>query len=335
MSAKIICADASAADPALTSLEIPRHSAKDLLMSPGSMQTPKVMLLGVTGFIGSRLPRLFSDLGFEVTGVSRASVGGIDGVTSWQTLESLDLSGHHAIVNLAGERIDQRWTHQRRQRFHDSRVGVTQRLVSAIAALPVESRPAVLVNASAVGVYGDRGDELLNEQSAAGHGYLADLCREWEQAAMAANALGVRVVCMRIGIVLGRDGSAFRKLLRVFRCGIGGRLGNGRQWMPWIHVDDLRSAMVHAVQSSSLSGPVNGTAPAPVRNADFTRCFARAVHRPALMPVPGFALKLVLGGFGGALLVGQRAVPSALEADGFHFRFPTLESALADLLRGA
>jgi len=301
-------------------------------MSIESMSPRKVMVFGVTGFIGRGLPRLLADQGCEVTGVSRGPGGGIHGVSAWQSAGSSDPCGHHAVVNLAGEPIDSRWTAARCHRFHESRVGMTRRLVATMAALPVESRPAVLVNASAVGVYGDRGDERLDEHSVPGSGYLADLCHEWEKAAMDAAALGVRVVCLRIGIVLGRDGSAFRKLLTVFRCGIGGRLGSGRQWMPWIHVDDLRAAIMHAVMSPSLKGPVNGTAPSPVRNSEFTRSFARAVHRPALIPVPGFALKLTLGGFGGVLLAGQRALPQALQADGFRFRFPTLDTALADLL---
>jgi uncharacterized protein (TIGR01777 family) len=140
------------------------------------------------------------------------------------------------------------------------------------------------------------------------------------------------VVYPRIGVVLGRGGAAFEKLLMVFKSGLGGRLGNGRQWMPWIHLDDLRAALVHAVVSDSLKGPVNCTAPAPERNVDFTRKFAKAVRRPALLPVPGFALKLALGGFGGVLLEGQRAVPAALQHDGFSFQYPTLESALGNLL---
>jgi len=212
-------------------------------------------------------------------------------------------------------------------------VGLTRRIVEAMAALPDDQRPRVLVNASAVGIYGDRGDEVLTESAAAGSGYLAELCHEWENEAIKAEALGVSVVRLRTGIVMGREGDAFRKLVTVFKCGIGGRLGNGRQWMPWIHIDDQRSAIVHAVFSDTLTGAANLSAPVPERNRDFTRKFAAAVRRPALFPVPGFALKLALGGFGGALLEGQRALPAALEADGFKFRFPTLESALADLLR--
>ncbi|HSP41281.1 MAG TPA: TIGR01777 family oxidoreductase, partial [Luteolibacter sp.] len=267
-----------------------------------------------------------------ITGVSRSGRGDVPGVDRWQKPDSLDLSGHHAVINLAGERIDRRWTAENRRRIHDSRIGVTRRIVETIRALPENERPRVLVNTSAVGYYGDRGDEILTESAAPGSGYLAELCAEWEQAAMEAEALGLRVVRPRIGVVLGRGGPAFAKLATVFKTGLGGKLGSGRQWMPWIHLDDLRAALVHAVVSESLNGPANCTAPVPERNADFTRKFAKALHRPAILPVPGFALKLALGGFGGALLEGQRAIPAALEADGFRFRHPTLEAALEELL---
>ena len=160
---------------------------------------------------------------------------------------------------------------------------------------------------------------------------MADLCRGWEAAAHGAADLGVRTVMVRIGMVLGKEGGAFRQLKGVFKWGIGGRLGHGRQWMPWIHLDDLRQGIVHAVVSDTLEGAVNGTAPAPERNADFTKKFASAMHRPALLPVPAFALKLVFGEFAGALFDSQRAVPSALVADGFEFRFHRLEDALSDL----
>ena len=292
----------------------------------------RVAVFGVTGFIGRGLPALLSDHGFGCTGISRSGRGNVAGVDRWHTPDAPALAGHHAVINLAGERIDRRWTTANRRKFHDSRVGVTRRIIAAIAALPPEERPKVLVNTSAVGIYGDRGDELLTESAELGSGYLAELCREWEQAAGEAAILGVRIVCPRIGVVLGRGGAAFEKLLLVFKSGLGGRLGSGRQWMPWIHVSDLRSALVHAVVSESLDGPVNFTAPAPERNTDFTRKFAAAVHRPAVLPVPGFALKLALGGFGGVLLAGQRAVPAALDRDGYVFKYPALESALADLL---
>lgn len=295
-------------------------------------EPPRVAIIGVTGFIGRGLPALFAELGYACTGISRAGAGKVPGIDRWQTLDHPDLAGHHAVINLAGERIDTRWTAANRRRFHDSRVGVTNRLVENIRALPAEARPKVLVNGSAVGVYGDRGDETLTESAAPGDDYLAGLCHEWEMAAVAAEALGLRVVRPRIGVVLGRSGPAFEKLLLVFKSGLGGRLGSGRQWMPWIHLDDLRAALVHAVASDTLTGAANCTAPLPERNRDFTRKFAAAVHRPAFLPVPGFALKLALGGFGGALLAGQRALPAALEADGFQYRYPSLESALAGLL---
>jgi len=294
--------------------------------------TARVAILGVTGFIGRGMPARFADKNWAVTGISRSGRGNVAGVDSWQTPDALDFSGHDAVINLAGEPIAKRWTEANKIRFHESRIGVTKRVVAAIASLPSAERPRVLVNTSAVGIYGNRGDEILTEESTPGNGYLADLCREWEAAALEAEALGVRVIRLRVGIVLGRDGDAFKQLLLVFKSGIGGKLGSGRQWMPWVHVDDLREAISHSVLSAGLSGAVNGCAPAAERNADFTRKLASALRRPAIFPVPGFALKIALGGFGGALLEGQHAKPTALESDGFAFRFPTLESALADLI---
>lgn len=296
------------------------------------MEIKRAAVIGVSGFIGRGLPEVLAAHGVETTGVSRRGAGEIAGLAAWQRADRLDLAGHQAVINLAGEPIDKRWTAANKRRFHDSRVGVTERIVEAIAKLPEGQRPAVLVNGSAVGIYGDRADEVLGERSLRGEGYLADLCAEWEAAAMQAEALGVRVVLLRTGVVLGRGGNAFERLLTVFKLGIGGRLGGGRQWMPWIHVDDLRAAIGHAVVSAAIHGPVNGSAPAPERNGDFTRKFARAVRRPAMFPVPGLALKLALGGFGGALLASQRAVPQVLQSNGFKFRYPTLEEALEGLL---
>ncbi len=292
----------------------------------------RVAVFGVTGFIGRGLVDLLAGEGFSVTGICRGGKGSVPGVEFWQSTEAPDLAGHEVVINLAGEPIARRWTAANMLRFHESRAGLTRRIVEGIAALPEEVRPRVLVNASAVGIYGNRGDEELTEASAPGSGYLAELCRDWEAAAHEVEALGVRVICLRTGIVLGKGGEAFERLATVFKWGIGGRLGKGRQWMPWIHVADQRAAILHAVLSDSLTGPLNLCAPHPERNAEFTRKFAAAVHRPALFPVPGFALKLALGGFGGALLEGQRALPEKLLGDGFQFRFPTLELALGDLV---
>jgi uncharacterized protein (TIGR01777 family) len=294
--------------------------------------TKRAAIVGVTGFVGRGLPALLAQCGMATTGISRAGTGAVPGVDRWQSPDTLDFAGHHAVINLAGEPIDQRWNDESRRRFHESRVGLTTRVVEAIAKVPDGHRPKVLVNASAVGIYGDRGDEILTDSARPGRGYLADLCNDWEDAARDAETLGVRVVRLRIGIVLGPNGSAFEKLRRVFKLGIGGPLGHGKQWMPWIHLADLRAAIVHAVVSETLTGSINGSAPNPERNADLTRKLAAALHRPALLAVPGFALKLVVGGFAEALLAGQRALPAALEADGFRFQFPTLEAALADLV---
>jgi len=301
-------------------------------MLPGMAEKRKAAVAGVTGLVGRGLPALLAAQGFSVTGISRAGTGDVPGVGRWQKPDSLDLSGHQAVINLAGEPVNQRWTEERKKRFRESRVGYTENIVAAIARLPEGERPAVLVNASAVGYYGNRGDEFLTEAAGAGAGYLADLCRDWEVAALGAEELGVRTVMIRIGLVLGREGGAFRQLRGIFRAGIGGRLGDGRQWMPWIHLEDLRRGIIHAVVSGNMRGPVNGTAPTPERNADFTKKFAAAMHRPAVLPVPGFALKLAFGEFAQALLDSGRAVPSALVADGFAFRFGTLEEALAELV---
>ncbi len=295
-------------------------------------KTRRAAIVGVSGFIGSGLPKLLAAHGFASTGVSRAGKGEVDGVDRWQTPDALDFSGLHAVINLAGEPIDQRWTEKNRRKFHESRVGVTVRVVEAIAKLPENERPRVLVNASAVGIYGDRDDEILDDSARPGRGYLAGLCHDWEHAAQDAESLDVRVVRRRTGNVLGKDGPAFEKLCGIFKLGIGGRLGSGKQWMPWIHLADLRAAIVHAVLSETLAGPVNGSAPNPERNSDFSSKLGDALHRPAILPSPAFALKLVLGEFATALLASQRAVPTALLADGFSFRYPTLESALAELV---
>ncbi len=293
---------------------------------------PRVAILGVTGFIGRGLAPLLAGRGFRVTGVSRSSGGSLDGVDRWQKTDALDLSGHAAVINLAGAPIDTRWTRKNRQRFRESRVNLTDRIVQSIRQLPESERPRTLINGSAVGLYGDRGDEVLRERAAAGDGFLAALCRDWESAARQAEALGMRVVLLRTGIVLGRGHGALGRMLPIFKLGLGGKLGSGRQWMPWIHIDDQRAAILHALESESLHGPLNLAAPEPERNRDFTRKLAAAVHRPAFLPAPAFALKLALGEFATALLASERAVPAALEADGFPFRFRKLEDALADLV---
>ncbi|MBG7607207.1 MAG: TIGR01777 family protein [Verrucomicrobia bacterium] len=289
------------------------------------------MIYGASGFVGSGLAGMLAAKGFEVTGVSRKGRGDVEGVSRWVKPEAVDFAGCGVVVNLAGAPIDKRWTDEKKKEFHESRVGVTEDIVTKIAALPEEERPKVLLNASAVGIYGGRGDEVLDDSATRGGGYLADLCDAWEKAADRAEALGVRVVKFRIGVVLGKGGQAFEKLMMVFKLGIGGRLGDGQQWMPWIHVEDLRLAMVFCITTEAAEGAVNGTAPEPERNIDLTRKLSKAVNRWVFFPVPGFALKLALGGFGGALLVGQKAIPTKLESLGFTFRYRKLEDALNEL----
>lgn len=304
---------------------------RHILSDDAHMEKRRWAIVGVTGFIGSGLVSILADQGIEVTGISRSGTGNVAGVKTWQSLDSLDLRGHECVINLAGEPVDQRWTRAIRESFYQSRVVLTQKIVAALASIPEEERPRTLINASAVGYYGDSKDSKIDESSPAGESYLAQLCHEWEQAAMEAQNSGVRVTTLRIGIVLGRHGRAFEKLMLVFRSGIGGRLGAGDQWMPWIHVHDLRRAIMHIADQSDLTGPINGTAPFPERNRDFTHKLAKAVRRPAIFPVPSWALKIVLGEFAEVLLSGQKALPKVLLESGFCFDYPTLESALTNL----
>lgn len=291
----------------------------------------RAVIYGASGFIGGGLAGMLAAEGYEVIGVSRKGDGDVKGVTAWVKPDAVDLRGCAAVINLAGAPIDQRWTEARKKEFHASRVGVTQDIVARIVALPPAERPELLLNGSAVGYYGDRGDTVLPENATMGEGYLAELCDDWEKAALPVEALGVRLILLRTGVVLGKGGQAFEKLMTVFKLGIGGRLGNGNQWMPWIHVDDLRAAMIFCLREQAISGAVNGSAPEPETNAALTRKLAKAVGRWEFLPVPGFALKLLLGGFGGFLLTSQRAVPAKLTDAGFRFSHPTLDEALRDL----
>jgi uncharacterized protein (TIGR01777 family) len=235
-----------------------------------------------------------------------------------------------AVIHLAGEPVAQRWTGEVKQRIRDSRVLGTRNLVQALAKLP--QRPQVLICSSAVGYYGSRGDEVLTESSAPGEGYLADVCRDWEKEAQAAESLGMRVVRVRTGVVLDARGGALKKMLPPFRMGVGGKVGNGRQWMPWIHGQDLADLYGFALDHD-VRGPLNGVAPAPVMNGDFTKALAAAVKRPAIFPVPVLALRVMFGEMASMLLASQRAQPKAAEAAGFRFQFPVLAPALADVLR--
>ncbi|MCK6548268.1 TIGR01777 family oxidoreductase [Myxococcota bacterium] len=237
------------------------------------------------------------------------------------------------IINLAGEPIfGPRWTEARKQALVSSRVDTTKKIVDGITR--ATARPKVLVSTSAVGFYGDGGDTILDERSPAGSDFLADLCVAWEAEAVRAREHGVRVAIVRVGIVLGAGGGALEKMLPPFKLGAGGPMGSGKQWFPWIHVEDIVEIFARALTDERMTGVYDGTAPKPVTNKDLAVALGKALGRPAFMPVPSFALKLVLGEAANGLLGGQRALPTALEALGFRFRFATIEAALADILGG-
>lgn len=289
----------------------------------------RIGLLGATGSIGLPLGEALEGSGAKVVRFSRRGSGESG---EWRASEGeLDLSGLDAVINLAGEPVAQRWTAAVKKRIEESRAGLSRRLVEALERLPEGERPSTLISASAVGYYGSRGDEELRESAGPGGDYLAEVCRDWEAEAGRAGDLGVRVIFLRTGIVLGRGGEAWKRLSRVFRFGLGGVLGDGRQWMPWIHITDEVAAILFLLENERVEGPVNLSAPNPLRNREFTRALAKAMRRPAILPVPGWALRLVAGEFSTALLGSSRALPAVLEEAGFEFRYATLEDALEEL----
>ena len=303
----------------------------------------RVLIVGATGFIGRALiPRLRRDGHTIVAWVrseerARGLLGAeVELLPAPRGPDALvrALSTADAVVNFAGEPIvGKRWTPARRKALEDSRIGVTRDLVRAIAA--ASPRPRVLVSGSAVGWYGDRGDERLTETSSSGDDFLARLCRDWESAAMAAEASGVRVVLIRTGVVLGRNGGALAQMLPPFKLGVGGPIGNGRQYFPWIHLHDHVSAVAATITDDRYRGPVNAVAPQEATSRTFAASLGRALHRPAILPTPAFALRAIFGESAIVLLAGQRVVPAVLEANGFTFAFPTLAGALADIVGGA
>jgi uncharacterized protein (TIGR01777 family) len=278
-----------------------------------------IAITGASGLVGRHAAELLRREGHEIRAISTRGA-----------VRSQDLDGCNAVVNLAGEPVAQRWSKKARERIRSSRMDGTSRLVVALAEL--KNRPAVLVNASAVGYYGNRGDELLNESALPSQDFLGELTVGWEREAGAAEKLGIRVVRLRLGVVLARDGGALAKMLTPFKLGVGGRIGSGQQWMSWIHIDDVARLIAFAIANSSVNGPVNAVAPNPVRNGGFTNELAAALHRPAIFPVPIFALKLMFGQMSEILYASQRAVPDAALQMGFRFNFPELGPALRNLL---
>ncbi len=302
----------------------------------------RVAIAGGTGFIGRALCTELLLAGHEVTVLTRSASQATARVpqgaqlAQWSPGEPTGmaeiLSAADAVVNLAGESIaGQRWTPEFKQRLVNSRVNSTRALVQAMR--EVQTRPRVLVNASAVGIYGDRDEEELTESSPPGTGFLAELAIRWEQAADEARELGVRVVKLRIGIVLGEGGGALEKMLLPFRFFVGGPFGSGRQWFPWVHLDDVTGITLHALTNERVQGAVNVVSPGIVRLAEFCRTLGRVMGRPSWLPVPGFALRLVAGELGESLLWSQRVIPQVAMETGYAFRFAQLEPALAQLLK--
>ena len=294
----------------------------------------KVLISGATGLIGSALIPVLEVGGHEITRLTRSPVSGGD--VGWDPdageIDASRLEGHDAVVHLAGENIGVgRWTEEKKRRIMESRSRGTRLLAETIASLP--EPPEVMVSASAVGYYGDRGNELLSEESGPGSDFLAEVCKAWEAAADPAREAGIRVVHPRNGVVLSTGGGALARLLPIFKLGGGGRVGSGRQWWSWIAVDDVVGAIVHALTRDSVEGPVNLGSPNPVTNAEFTRVLGKILNRPTIFPLPAPAARLMLGEVADALLLAsQRVEPAKLKGSGYEFLFPELEGALRHLI---
>jgi uncharacterized protein (TIGR01777 family) len=295
----------------------------------------RLLISGASGLVGSAFLASLDAQKTQAVRLVRGQTANADQI-SWNPRASLSpasVSGFDAVIHLAGESVFGRWTPKKRTRIIESRVLGTRHLATALA--HGEVKPRVFICASAIGFYGNRGDELLNEETPSGQGFLAEVAREWEEASRIAAEAGIRTVNIRIGLVLSAKGGALASMLTPFKLGLGGRLGSGRQWFSWIHIDDIVGAIHHALQNESLAGPINLVAPNPARNAEFTKVLASVLHRPALLPVPEFALRLAFGTDAAQemFLSSERVEPSRLLGSGYTFRFPELRPALENLLK--
>ncbi len=299
-----------------------------------------VLVTGGTGFIGSRVCDTLHEKDYAVHVVSRdparakTKLQSVQEIYAWnpetEQLPSEATSDLHAVIHLAGETIAGRWNADKKRRIRDSRILSTRNLVASFA--DVDTKPDVFVCASAIGLYGDSGDESWTEESPAGTDFLAEVCEEWEAEAHKASEYGTRIVSIRIGLVLGIGGGLLQQVLPPFKMGVGGKLGSGNQWMSWIHVDDVVGIVLHALESEDISGALNATAPTPVRNIEFTKTLGSVLGRPTIFPVPTFGLKLMMGEFADFVVLSQNVLPERTEATGYEFQHRTLESALKDLL---
>ncbi|MEA2230183.1 MAG: uncharacterized protein QOF04_3813 [Solirubrobacteraceae bacterium] len=300
----------------------------------------RVTLTGASGLIGSKLVRALTARGDDVTVLSRdpGRAGQALGVRAegWQPLDepapAAALAGRDAVVHLAGENVAQRWSASAKEAIRASREIGTRNLVAGLGAAAAPERPGALVSSSAVGLYGPHGDEIVDESTPAGDDFLAGVCVAWEREAERATELGMRVVRVRTGVVLDRRGGALAKMLLPFRLGVGGPVAGGRQYMPWIHADDVVGMYLAAIDDAGWSGPVNACAPEPVTNAEFSRALGRALHRPAVLPIPGAALHVLYGDMAEIVTEGQRAVPRRALEHGYRFAHPELDEALAAAL---
>jgi len=287
----------------------------------------RIGVTGASGFVGRQLVPALAAAGHDVVRIGRGSDADLRWDPAVGTIDAAGCAGIEAFVNLAGANVGERWTSVHRRAIRASREQGTSLIARTTAALV--PRPRVLICASAVGIYGDAGDAICDESAPAGTDFLAEVGRAWEASAEAARQAAVRTVHLRFGVVLGPGGGALARMLPVFRLGAGGRLGSGRQWMSWLSAEDAVGIIQFAIAHDDLQGPVNAVAPRPVTNAEFTDTLARVVHRPAMVPVPAFALRLAFGEMAqGTLLASQRAVPLKLKDAGYSFRHPTLEMAL-------
>lgn len=295
------------------------------------------MVSGASGPIGTALLPALKEAGAHVTRLTRGSSTPSQGqeIIVWDPAQPISpnaVSGFDAVIHLAGESIVGRWSEKKKEKIRDSRTAGTRHLAQSLSQAKI--KPKVFVCSSAIGYYGDRGEEVLTEDSAPGQGFLPDVCREWEAATRLAADAAIRTVQIRTGIVLSPKGGALGSMLTPFKLGVGGKIGSGKQWMSWIDVQDMAGGILHVVNNDALSGPVNMVAPTPVTNAEFTKTLASVLHRPAIFPVPSFVVKTLFGEMGETILLGsQRVQPSQLLASGYPFRLRTLRESLERLLR--
>ncbi|HKT90438.1 MAG TPA: TIGR01777 family oxidoreductase [Candidatus Sulfotelmatobacter sp.] len=298
----------------------------------------RIAVSGASGMIGSAVVAALKSGGAKIARLARpgARPDSSNELIPWNPAQPMDpesVSGFNAVIHLAGESVFGRWSAEKKARIRDSRIPATANLAQALAQAKV--KPRVFLCASAIGYYGNRSDEILNEDSAVGTGFAADLARDWEEARKPAADAGIRTVRMRIGIVLARHAGALAQMLPPFRAGIGGRVGSGKQWMSWIDLDDLVGAVQHILKTESLAGAVNLVGPDPVTNIQFTKTLASVLHRPALFPIPAFVMRLAFGEMADELLLASdRVEPKRLLDSGYTFQFPTLRSSLEHILKG-